>query len=108
MDERLKQSIDHLLSLKEDWDDEGAVAFKQETIDKALGYIPKILSKIKELWNLDLKVEYFAPCSGGSIDIEWHKDGEYDILFNIPPKDLQPTYSGELKDGKNHLYGDLK
>ena len=98
MEDQLKKSIEHLLSLKEDWDDEGAKSFEQETIDKALNYIPKIEKTIKELWNLDLRVKYFNPVPDGSIDIELRNDKkDYHLLFNIPQGNDLPTFSGESK-----------
>ncbi|MDP4012656.1 MAG: hypothetical protein Q8R00_03580 [Candidatus Nanoarchaeia archaeon] len=108
MKDKLKESIDHLLSLKEGWDDADAKPIQKATIDKALSYMPKILEKIKELWDLELKVEYFSPVQDGSIDIELRKDPDYHILFNIPPEKLTPTYSGQLTDETTHYYGDLK
>lgn len=41
-------------------------------------------------------MEYFQPVRDGSIDIAWGEYEEYSILFNIPPGDSIPDFSGEV------------
>lgn len=95
MRKNLEERVQHLLSLKDDWDGEGAVAIKKEAVDKAVKYIPVVKKKILEISGLELKENpNIMPVSDGSIDLEWRTD-DYHILANIPTNDT-PNYSAKV------------
>lgn len=59
MDKKLEEQINYLLSLGDNWDEEGAVKIERSTITKALEYIPLIKSLILE--KAELKLEDDTP-----------------------------------------------
>ena len=98
MENYLEEQIKKILSLGDNWDNEGAVAIKKETADKAINYIQIVKKKILEISGLELKENpHILPGPCGSIDLEW-QTAEYHLLVNIPLGSELPDYSAKVKN----------
>ena len=73
----MKQDKTRLLSLKQDWDGEDGVPFKEKTVDSAIEIATKIYNGMKNKILPDL-----IPYTEGSIDIEF-SDKPFECLINI-------------------------
>lgn len=92
-DEDIEKARKFILSLEDDWDEEGARAFKEETFERVILIVKKILSltKLTQFPNI-------SPSSEGDIDIHW-KNEKFELLIGIPEDPEEPFgYYGD--DGK--------
>lgn len=90
--ESAKQKI---LNLPNNWDEEGAKRYKEETLDRVVDFIRKLSYLLwKETQKL-IHVPNISPVPDGSIDIHWKNDN-YDLLVNIPEDNSEPaTFSSD-------------
>ena len=84
IEEKFKERIDEILSLKPDWDGYGVTTIEKSTIDKALKLIPKMEAIIKEKYGSVCEVD-FGPRPDGGIDLDW-KCADYEVLLGVPPR----------------------
>ncbi len=91
----------YILDLKENWDDEGAEAYTEETWIKAISFLCEFSIDTFKIFGktpITPKV-YHGP--DGSIDILW-KTKDINLLLNIPKDDQPATFSGENSLGQEY------
>lgn len=71
-----------LLSLPEDWDDEGAARVTELTLQKASGVLRRAAAVVFRRFGYILPAPSIAPCSDGSVDIFWRTEG-FTLLINV-------------------------
>jgi len=107
-DQTLEEQVDKIISLKENWDGEGAKPYKRETIDKAKRYIPIVNQELLAKKDLQLGDPEITPGPDGSIDMEWKTDN-YELLVNVPEKSEPVSYYWYNKHNeKDELKGKLE
>ena len=99
----VKQSF---LTLREDWDDEGAAGYKKETLDRAWRFWREISARAFKSVETYFPPPVFRPGPRGSVDIRWITE-EYELLLNIPEDSRQKiTFYGEHRQ-KSSLRGSV-
>ncbi len=98
-----------ILSLKENWDGEGAKSYKKETWERATEFIKKLSFF---LWRQSQKLiaaPNILPGPDGSIDVHW-KTAKFDLLINVPEDPTEPATFSSDDYGQNMIKGsfDLK
>lgn len=78
----LNERENQILSLLENWDDDGAELISQVTLKRVKAMLLEIY---RELWKdmLDVPFPYIQQVPDGSIDINWETD-VFELLINIP------------------------
>ena len=83
-----------LLTLEDDWDDEGAQKYSRETLDRALLFLKNHMQWAREKNGAALAVPRILPGPNGSIDLHW-KSPAYEVLLNIPPAPALASFYGD-------------
>lgn len=93
--EEIESAKQKILNLPNNWDEEGAKRYKEETLDRVVEFIRKLSYLLwKETQKL-IHVPNISPVPDGSIDIHWKNDN-YDLLVNIPEDNSEPaTFSSD-------------
>ncbi len=92
--EQIKESTS-ILDFPDNWDDEGSISYKTETLIRAIDFIIKYAIWIWDEKKVIIDTPSILPSTNGSIDLFW-KNNESILLINIP------TYSGSIAK----FYGD--
>jgi hypothetical protein len=89
-----------LLSLRDDWDDEGAQKYSSETLDRALLFLRNHMQWAREKYDAVFPIPRILPGPDGSIDLHW-KCESFEVLLNIPPEpDLASFYGDDFGNAK--------
>lgn len=82
LEQLLNKRKEHILNLKENWDDDGAEMFTIATFQRVSGLLKRFY---QDLWNnmVDAPFPLISPVPDGSIDINWETD-KFELLINIP------------------------
>ncbi len=94
-----------ILQLKDDWDDEGALACNKITYNRAIELLLKYTLHLFETYNLIIEEPEINLVKDGSIDLEWRNNSSI-LLFNIlnkPERDIH--YYGEDFKSKTIIKG---
>lgn len=85
-----------IISLKENWNKEGAKEFDDELWNKSSELLREILFYLWEN-NITVPIPAILPCSDGSLDINWETE-KFELLVNIPPdhQELVSIYGEKL------------
>lgn len=75
----------HILNLKDNWDEEGAKSYKEQTFITASGYLTLASIHIYEEKNKVMDVPSIMPSANGGIDLFWSKK-EYVFFIKFPEK----------------------
>ena len=79
----INNRIRSFLKLKNNWDTYGALPFSPEVISKAIIFFSDIFYCFYAKDKRNVPLPFIAPCSNGSIDIEWYTT-QKEIHFEIP------------------------
>ena len=94
-----KKDIEYLLSLEDNYDDEGAIAPAKETINRALKYAPRLRKIVLKKTKIELGIPHYYHSDEGSVDLLWETE-EYQLLSNVPAdRKKEPTYYGRFPGG---------
>ena len=113
LEDSLKDDIDFLLSLRDNFDGEGAMPPKKKTIDRAINYAKHMTAIVKSQLGIELITPHLWLGPDASADAFWrnydaqrapNKNGEYTILLNVPPRNAVPEYYAEFFTDKLHKY----
>jgi hypothetical protein len=99
--ENLINSARWILSLEDDWDDEGSQGYTMDTWLRAINFLKKQLEVLKDDFCCHpTPLPQIAPANKGSIDLSWELT-DRQLLVNIPsdPSRLA-TYFGENDIGE--------
>jgi hypothetical protein len=99
LSKQIKQSVKHILSLPEGFDEENSKAYQVETVDRAVMFVKKLAISALKVNNTVIPAPKILPGPDGSIDVCWKQD-TFSLLINFPAEaeDL-PTYFGEDTTG---------
>lgn len=90
-----------MLSLKNDWDDTGAVPISQIAFNDMRSFLEQAWEGAEFLKeDFDLDIPKINPSGDGSIDLHW-KNSDRELLVNIPSDGCFASYYGDD-------YGDIK
>ena len=99
LDARVKQ----ILSLQENWDEEGAEKFSKDTLERVCSLLKAVF---QDLWNemIDIPFPLIQPVPDGSIDINWETEN-FELLVNIPstPDELVNFYGEKIDHPENEI-----
>ena len=99
MDPQEKRDISRLRSLEDNYDDEGSIAPTDETIDRAIKYVPKLRKFILKKTKIKLGPPHYYHSDEGSVDLLWENE-KYRFLANVPADNKkEPTYYGKFPNG---------
>jgi hypothetical protein len=90
----------YILSLEENWDEEGSPGYQQATWERATNFVKDLATSYWELTNLWVCPPSIMPGPEGSIDIHWNAS-KRELLINIPTENDSPAGyfgSGGAKD----------
>jgi hypothetical protein len=90
----------HILSLEDDWDEEGSPPYEERTWLRATNFVKDLATRYWEATNLWVCPPRIMPGPQGSIDIHWNASNR-ELLINIPTADESPAGyfgSGGAKD----------
>ncbi len=95
-DPELKAEIEragNILSLQEDWDGEGSIAYSKDTLDRAVKFLASHSDFLWKKCGLYPPVPTIGPGPEGSIDLHWRR-GSWELLVNIPsdPNEMAVFY----------------
>ena len=83
--EKIARSKDHILSLTDNWDEEGSKGYKEETFNQAMSFLRSIS---KNTWDVGIIIPNpdILPSQDGSIDLHWKND-KFELLnpSRFPP-----------------------
>ncbi len=110
--DQLQKEAEYILSLEDDFDDEGSKKYKKEIVNNSINIIKEISLQLFNKFNLELRNPHLYPASEGSIDILF-KSYHFELLINVPENtNTLISYYGDdrnYKDQiKNSLIGDFK
>jgi hypothetical protein len=94
------ESSRRILSLEDNWDEEGSIAYRESTWTRATHFIQNVTVnhwRISKSWVIPPRI---LPGPEGSIDIHWRTPGK-ELLINVPAdEDISAGYygSGNTKD----------
>jgi len=91
--------LDFLRLLEDNFDGEGITVPTEETIQRAINYHPKIEEIILAEKGITLGKPHYGPGGDRSVDL-WWKEGNYELLLNVPPGDEEASYFGTFSNGK--------
>lgn len=95
LEEAIQSSKDHILGLKDNWDEEGAKPFKKETVDRAIQIIRMVHKEVK------VKPPNLSPYGNGAVDIHWNND-YFELLLDVEEDPKEPMgYFGDTYPNKN-------
>jgi hypothetical protein len=97
----IKKSIDlsgYILDLEENWDDEGASAYTQETWNRAISFLVDFSLLVFHSAGKTIPAPQITHSVEGSIDIFWETDTFY-LLVNVPQGEEPITYFGDDRVG---------
>ena len=99
------QNSKNLLDLKEDWDDEGALACSPKTYLRAIEFLVRYSNEVLITYNIIIDFPEINLAKNGSIDLEWRNEN-YILLINfINSKELDIHYYGEDSISKTIIKG---
>ena len=84
------QSSRGILDLADDWDEEGSLAYKEATWNRAAELVEKTAVAFHSRFGVWVDPPRLLPGPEGSIDIHW-KAAERELLINIPEADEEPA-----------------
>lgn len=102
LEDELKEDINQLLSLKENFDDEGGMPPKKETIDKAIMYAKHMIEVVKNQTGIELITPNLWQDGRAGAAVYWRnykkrrapkKEGEFDILLTVHPDKIGSYYA---------------
>src|SRR5271157_99360 len=86
-----------ILTLGENWDDDGGKPYQITTWDRAESFVGELLIR---LWldNIIVPIPSILPGPGGSIDVDWETDA-FKLLVNVPedPTELVNLFGEGVK-----------
>lgn len=87
-----------ILKLKNNWDEEGSVGYKKETLVQAIKFLMLYAECIKNERDIIIDAPKFLPSANGSIDLLW-RNPNYDLIINIPsyPNKIAKFYGDDRK-----------
>ncbi len=95
-----------ILSLADNWDDEGSIGYSLDTLESAISFLAYSALEIWESERILIQPPRISPGPDGSIDLHWVKN-KYGLLINIEPKPSTfITFYGEENEG-NYIKGRL-
>lgn len=113
IDSKLKSIYDEiilsqkLLSLKDGWDDEGALGCNEKIYKRAIDLLLNYSIDILRIYNIAISAPEINLGKDGSIDLEW-RDSNYVLLINILNSDkYEIHYYGEDYNKRNIIKGFL-
>ncbi len=96
---QIKDNLNVIESLQENWDEEGAQPFSKEDIERIDQILTELITSYHEKYNKILPTPGTFPVADGTIDLHWIKPEEYDILVNVPSNETdQITFSCIIKE----------
>lgn len=94
LEDILNESISYIRNLPQDWDDDNAPKFKEETIRRTSELVREICHQIWEA-EIEIPPPKIQHTSNGSIDINWESE-KFELLINIPDDiDKSVNFFGE-------------
>jgi hypothetical protein len=84
----IEQATEHLLTLADNWDDEGSPAYSKEALARAAYFLTAHSAKGHDLCSSYPPAPRIGPGPNGSIDLHW-KQEKWELLVNIPANDTQ-------------------
>ncbi|MCI1741482.1 MAG: hypothetical protein LKI18_03735 [Prevotella sp.] len=102
---RLQDSSQHILSLEDNWDEEGSQAFTNQTFGGVADFLITYSKYIFKEYHKIIDTPYITPSGNGSIDIDWDTDS-YCFLVNIAKNgDVAEYYSSDQnrQESKGHF-----
>ena len=98
--QRIYNSLD-ILSLKDDWDEQGSKSYFVETFYQATNFIITYLTWVWDEFHVVPAAPEILPGPNGSIDLLWQNEN-YDLLINCKeaPSDISTFYGDDNKNTK--------
>jgi len=87
----VRNSVDELLSLHENWDSYGAAPIRQEFVASASSLLHSIMDQ-------DTPLPAIVPTTPGGVQIEWHRDG-IDLEIEIESTSRISVYFEDARTG---------
>ena len=84
----------YMLSYKDDWDDEGAIGYAQETWANAVDFVKKLRKWFLKFTEISFPVPKMYHGPDGSIDLIW-KNENIRFIINIPIEGFTGGYYGD-------------
>src|SRR5262249_5181981 len=76
-----------ILDLEENWDEEGAEPYDQETWESAKALLVSYASRALSAHGVEIPAPVISPGPNGSIDLHWtNRDHGFDLLLNVRKK----------------------
>jgi hypothetical protein len=95
----------YILTLSENWDDEGALPISPLIYDAATRFLQNYTSFILKKYKIAIEMPSINPVKNGSIDLEWHTP-TVQLLINI--RDIQNAYFyGDNYNNINPIKGSI-
>ena len=95
----LRISSNRLLELTEDWDEEGSLPYRKETLERAFDFLFGFINYAYDSTNKLVDIPRVLPGPEGSIDILWKNDRSK-LLLNVPPRTELLGYYGYNRKGE--------
>jgi len=103
LEELLNTHANQILSLKENWDAEGAEKFNKDTLERVCSLLKAVF---QNLWNemIDIPFPLIQPVPDGSIDLNWETKN-FELLINIPAtqEDLVNFYGEKIDHPEDEI-----
>jgi hypothetical protein len=93
----------NMLSLPDDWDDEGSPEIREETWRRATDYLRRHAELLYARYGLRLPIPRILAGPAGSVDLHWKINGR-ELLLNVPATDELATFYGDAS-GSSSIKG---
>jgi hypothetical protein len=104
----MNRSLNELHTLEDNFDEEGAIAPTNKTIDRAVEYVVYMQEFVRQEKSITLGEPVYGPAEGGSVDAFWSVEDKYVVLLNVSPETSEnPKYFGRFPD-ESELREELK
>jgi hypothetical protein len=90
LNQHMKEAKDHLLQLKDNWDNEGGKVYQEQSIHRAFDFLQKLAESLYISSEKILDLPKIRPGPQGSIDLYW-KQEKYELLVNISDDPNEPA-----------------
>lgn len=101
------QSSKSILDLKEDWDEDGALACRPLIYTRAIEFLVRYSNEVLVSHNISIDFPEINLAKDGSIDLEWRNEN-YILLINfLNSEKLEIHYYGEDTNSKTIIKGSI-
>lgn len=96
-----------ILTLKNNWDEEGAVEIPKYVLGKAIDFLTKYSIRLFDVFDTTIPAPDINPLSDGSIDLEWKTENAILLVHFKNSRENVAFYYGKIRDKEFDINGKI-